>query len=287
MPVFEKTVHSWTEDSLRIFETPSLTTKASFLYIQEIGLFQTFHPYYTQRKDLSSYLIILTTGGQGVLEYRDRTYALKPGDLFLIDCKDLHTYYTPKGKTWNFHWVHFHGLNAPGYYAYYKDRISPVIAVKNTKDFAGKLQRMIDLTVHKPRLYALIVANILSDMLTELILWSNGSTRDIDAPPYIDDMLKDMNKNFQKPLQLNHYGEQLGISPYYLSRMFKRYTGTTFQEYLIKNRLSEAKNMLRYTEKSIGSIAQAVGIDNPSHFINLFKAREGTTPHQYRIQWRK
>jgi len=60
----------------------------------------------------------------------------------------------------------------------------------------------------------------------------------------------------------------------------------TFTEYLITMRLNYAKELLKYTDESINEITFFCGMNNVSHFINLFKEREGMTPLQYRKQWR-
>jgi len=47
-------------------------------------------------------------------------------------------------------------------------------------------------------------------------------------------------------------------------------------------RINEAKHMLRFTNLTIHEIGSAVGIDNTTHFINLFKKNAGITPLQFR-----
>ena len=68
--------------------------------------------------------------------------------------------------------------------------------------------------------------------------------------------------------------------------MFSKYTGFTVKEYIIFARISHAKKLLKYTDKSVREIAEECGVNNVSHFINLFKDREGTTPYRYRNDWK-
>ncbi|MCF7931636.1 MAG: AraC family transcriptional regulator [Acholeplasmataceae bacterium] len=287
MSLIEKTVHSWTPDSVRLIETPTLTTKATMFYVQEIGSFKTTYPYYVRRENLSSYLIVLTLSGSGTLDYRNRQHALTPGDLFYINCHEPHTYKTPKNDHWDFLWCHFQGVGAQGYHDYFGERQSPVIHLETPTRVASDIQEMIENVTIKPPKYQLMNAKIITGILTDLILETDQQTRQIEIPSYITVMLNDINRHFQEPLMLKTYSLDLGVSAYYLSKMFRKHTGVTFQEFLITSRMTEAKTMLRYSDDSVMEIAKRVGINNPSHFINLFKVREGVTPHKYRTQWRK
>ena len=68
---------SWTEESERLFVTPSNELKNFLFYVQETGKFSTFQPYFTEREGLHSFLILLTLSGEGALEYQNRRYCLK------------------------------------------------------------------------------------------------------------------------------------------------------------------------------------------------------------------
>ena len=62
--------------------------------------------------------------------------------------------------------------------------------------------------------------------------------------------------------------------------------GITVNEYLINARISYAKELLKYTDMPVGEIAFESGMNNVTHFINLFKSREEMTPLAYRKAWR-
>lgn len=119
---------SWTEESERLFVTPSNELKNFLFYVQETGKFSTFQPYFTEREGLHSFLILLTLSGEGALEYQNRRYCLKKGDVFFIDCKPRHKYFAQSKENWDFLWVHFYGADARGFFNYLlrsKMRASP------------------------------------------------------------------------------------------------------------------------------------------------------------------
>lgn len=62
--------------------------------------------------------------------------------------------------------------------------------------------------------------------------------------------------------------------------------GIPVNEYLINTRISYAKELLKYTDMSVEEITYETGMNNVTHFINLFKKREAITPLKYRKAWR-
>lgn len=97
--LFEKFSADWTEDSIRHFVTPTKLGRSMPYRIQEVGDFQTFFPYYTERANLRSFQIIYSLDGEGHLDYRGMSFKVKAGEIFIINCMEHHIYYTPRGKT--------------------------------------------------------------------------------------------------------------------------------------------------------------------------------------------
>lgn len=68
----------------------------------------------------------------------------------------------------------------------------------------------------------------------------------------------------------------------YVSRLFKKETGTTFAYYITQKRIEDAKELLTTTKKPLTDIAMEVGFNDTFHFIKTFKKFMGMTPGQYR-----
>ena len=94
-----------------------------------------------------------------------------------------------------------------------------------------------------------------------------------------------VNEHFNRKLTLTEIADQNFISRHALSLAFKDIVGTTFKEYLLLFRITEAKKLLITTDFSVSQIAEAVGYVNVNNFVKIFKDREGTTPLQYRKQF--
>lgn len=95
------------------------------------------------------------------------------------------------------------------------------------------------------------------------------------AYEYIDD-------NFSKEISLGEISEELNISSYYFSKLFKDETGEGFVEYLTRRRIEKAKEMLKEPEKSIKEVCSDCGYSDPNYFSRIFKKSTGMTPTEYK-----
>ncbi|MGO2354740.1 MAG: helix-turn-helix domain-containing protein [Marinomonas foliarum] len=88
--------------------------------------------------------------------------------------------------------------------------------------------------------------------------------------------------NFQNAWSLAELADSVHLSSSQLSVLFKRHTGMTPKQYLLKRRLSEAKLWLTSTNKSLDYIADKVGISDASALVRLFIKHYSITPGRYR-----
>jgi two-component system response regulator YesN len=72
------------------------------------------------------------------------------------------------------------------------------------------------------------------------------------------------------------------MSTSYFSSVFKAHTGKTFIEYLTAERISNAKELLKFTSLKTYEIASRVGYQDPHYFSMLFKKITGDSPTEYR-----
>lgn len=78
--------------------------------------------------------------------------------------------------------------------------------------------------------------------------------------------------------------ERFGVSPSYVSLLFRRYAGKTFQNYLTECRISLAKRLLTESLASVKEISARCGFESDIYFVRRFRELHGMTPGQYRIQ---
>ena len=100
--------------------------------------------------------------------------------------------------------------------------------------------------------------------------------------PTIERLVQHMNINFKLPITLENSAKMLHLSPSYLSRIFFKYTGFGFLEYLKILRIEHGKNLLENTEMNIKQIAFECGFNDSNYFSSVFKSETGVSPLQYR-----
>lgn len=104
---------------------------------------------------------------------------------------------------------------------------------------------------------------------------ANISSAVVSAQRYIND-------HYYERVTLQDIARENYVSAHALSLAFKDIVGTTFKEYLILFRLTEAKKLLITTDLSVEDVATQVGYINVNNFIQMFRREEGITPLQYR-----
>lgn len=89
-------------------------------------------------------------------------------------------------------------------------------------------------------------------------------------------------ENYNQTFTILALASQFRFSERNLKRRFKLATEISPNQYLQQVRLEKAKKLLIATERSVSEIAYAVGYENKSFFIRLFKRHLGVTPKQWR-----
>lgn len=93
-------------------------------------------------------------------------------------------------------------------------------------------------------------------------------------------------KHYGEAIVLSEVAERFGLSSRSLVRRFKLATGLTPVNYLQELRLDAASRLLVQTRRSVEDITQAVGYQDVSSFIRLFKRRTQYSPSSYRARFR-
>ena len=88
--------------------------------------------------------------------------------------------------------------------------------------------------------------------------------------------------NYRQKFSLTEVAAQFYLSPYYLSRLFRRVTGQSIVDYINNRRIEAAQKLLETTELSISAVAEQTGFASAAHFRRVFREVMGTGPLQYR-----
>jgi AraC-like DNA-binding protein len=98
------------------------------------------------------------------------------------------------------------------------------------------------------------------------------------AQAYIED-------HYQHRIGLSAVAAQLNVSPNYLSRLFRRQTGSTLTAYVHHVRLEHARLLLAAGDRSISEIAYLVGYQTYRDFYRNFVKYERASPREAKLRF--
>lgn len=94
-------------------------------------------------------------------------------------------------------------------------------------------------------------------------------------------MKKYIKSHLSDKLSLNDVAALYGISPNYLSSLFKKYNNCGFSEYITECKIAQAKKMMNEENRKIYEIADMLGFESAFYFSKVFKKLEGISPSEY------
>ena len=302
--------------SSRILYTPSPFARSSLLHLQEVGSLTAIRPHTSKREKLQSYLCFMVEDGEGELVYEGKKYELRSGDVVFIDCRKAYSHST--GNThgscdrhsadedsvsdnlWFLRWCHFYGPSMPAIYAKYCERGGLPVIRGADMAHGDDMGRGADVSQ-----YSIIISDIytlasssdyirdmringkLNDLLTLLMESSWHREAHTNAPKKMDiSLVKSfLDEHYKEKLSLESVASHFFIDKHYLARLFKEQYGVTLVTYLQQVRITHAKRMLRFTDKSIEEIGLECGIGELNYFSRVFKKLEGVSPSEFRRVW--
>jgi len=115
----------------------------------------------------------------------------------------------------------------------------------------------------------------------------NGIPEGITDNTYVSYAMKYIGIMYGEQLSLEMVADEIGISTYYLSRLFKQELKLTFVEYLTNVRMKSAFALAKNTKMSVNEIAAKIGYNNTTYFTRVFKKYTGMTMSEFRIDARR
>ena len=299
--------------SSRILYTPSPFARSSLLHLQEVGSLTAIRPHTSKREKLQSYLCFMVEDGEGELVYEGKKYELRSGDVVFIDCRKAYSHSTGmnlNAELWSLRWCHFYGPSMPAIYAKYCERGGlPVIrgadvsvdlacgadmgrrddvsCGADVSQYAAILTDIYTLASSSDYIRDMRINGKLNDLLTLLMesSWHREAHTNAPKKMEISRVKSFLDEHYKEKLSLESVASHFFIDKHYLARLFKEQYGVTLVTYLQQVRITHAKRMLRFTDKSIEEIGLECGIGELNYFSRVFKKLEGVSPSEFRRVW--
>ncbi len=276
--------------SSRIIYTPSTFASSSLLYLQETGTLKAQAYHRSERSELNSYLFYIVLSGSGIVRGTEREYSIQKGTCVLIDCKHGYAQWPNPGDLWTLKWVHFNGVSMPEVYRKYLSRGGRMtFQPKNFLAFESTLDEIYRIAGSDSYTRDMYINEKLAHLLTLLMneSWHPEELEDGNELRHdVAEICSYIHANYQSSLTLETIAQRFFISKNYLSRLFREQCGVTISNYIQQVRVTEAKRLLRFTDKTIEEISVECGFHNKNYFSRVFKKLEDCSGNEYRHQWK-
>lgn len=243
------------------------------------------------------YEVFIFISGSVTYLIEGKSYKLRPGDIILINNRELHKPVIETGMPYervvlwiNPKFIHKHGTDGTNlsmcFEASSKNgfnllRPSPEIH-ENIMTVVSKLGEVCS--------NISFGSNILKNVyLIELIIYLNKAyldTRDevvendVRYNENVNAIIQYINENLSNDLSLDFLANKFHSSKYHLLREFKKNVGYTIHNYIQKKRLLLAKTLLK-GNTPVTDVYLRCGFGDYSNFIRTFKAAYGVSPKKY------
>lgn len=287
MEYWQHSSNNWSDNSIWITLTPSDKAKKHLCFVQEAGYFETIYPYFTRRVGLSSFLLLFTLSGTGHLEYKEKCYTVKEDQAFFINSRQHQKYWASQHEGWTFIWLHVDGGMVDNYHQLYESEDGPVVQFKRPERIQSMMRDILSAHQQKKTVYMeLEISKKIVELITEFVKEKTpGQNGQQEMPTFISDLAQKLEEDYAEKWTLDRMAKFAATNKYQLAKEFKYFTGFSPNEYVINRRINAAKEKLKQTNQTVKEISGDIGIENTSHFINLFKQREGMTPLLFRKTW--
>jgi AraC-like DNA-binding protein len=123
--------------------------------------------------------------------------------------------------------------------------------------------------------------NLLLTVFNTWLKQSTGSKKKI--PAWAQELKDTIQDHIDTSLSLKEISKGLAINPSYLSREFSKYfDDLSFGDYIRKQRIEKAIELMRSPGLSLTEVAYFTGFSDQSHFTRIFKKHTGESPSAYR-----
>ncbi len=276
----------WTRSNITIIQADR-EIMCSGIRVQEIGHNITTYDYHFSNMRNAWILHFVFSGSGSALDIpitAPKGFLLTPDRLQNFD-----VYITPKEPQWEHYWVMLRGDNVEEFLFNAKfPTTAGVFDIKNPTAIKNLFSHMF-LKDYKENVNGDFLLNA---FLFELFHINYNSHLDVHKKidsklQYVESAVAFIKQNYSTDITENDIALEVNLSAKYLYKLFKKYKEVSPIEYLNSYRITRAQALLRETSLSVSDIADAVGYNDPSYFIRVFKKYCAVTPSKFRHQSKK
>lgn len=237
------------------------------------------HPnFHIKRTDSPYFILEYIISGKGYLVVDGKTYALQANDVYLLEPGSSHEYYADKNDPFKKIWVNFRSDVFFNIFNEYDLKQTYVFHDTNILEEMTGIVALEKISVYNDHIYK-AASKYLFDVFMKLAEKTENKAKESALAQQI---LAELDKAIDSTISIDEICNALFISRSKMIREFKKHYKTTPHAYLIDRKIGFAKMLLQNSRHSIRSISNHLGFADEHYFANVFKAKTGMTPTQYR-----
>lgn len=235
---------------------------------------------------VNHYTIHYILDGKGYIIFKGKKTELNKGTLFVTFPNQPIRLRQDPEESWKIGWIVCDGLKV----AEYLERIgitpdNPYAELEDDK----RLQTLFSFTPYDcSKDYAISDAIALSAFYQLLVIIYKQNPHNVESvtkrqsEPHVERAIEYINQNYTNPsLNLEIVADAIGISPKYLSSIFKKTTKVPFSKYLLNKRISAANALIEEGCHVVSEVAYKVGFSSPYYFSNVYKKYNTDSPRTH------
>lgn len=237
-----------------------------------------------RQNDLKTCIFQYTLNGYGEVRVGEKTYAVKPGEAFIVKVPSEHCYYLPEeSPEWEFIFITLEGTKAEECWDYLISQFELVVNVDANAPLIFLLQKIYQFALKEGIEDTFTSSAYAYEFVMGLYRFAKGlDSRQTGIPDDILMAIQFMTTHYHEPLSLESIAEHAGLSKYYFTNKFQKYMKTTPIQFLTKRRIQKAMELLLTTNKTIQEIAMETSYDNANYFSKVFKKTIGISADSFR-----
>jgi AraC-like DNA-binding protein len=225
-----------------------------------------------------------TLSGRGELRYRDKVYAVNPGEAMLLTVPDDHCYYFPAGsESWEFIHITMNGREIMRLFNELRLKTGFLSEFKENSPVVKKAFSLLH-DVEKGRIKSQYAASgVAYEFVMLLLEYSKTVEAGVGGPPDFIQRVHDFClTNIDKSITVEDMAECAGYSRFHFSRLFKEHMGTSPHYFMNELRIRLAVRLLQTEQLSVKEIAARCGFEDISYFCKIFRKFQKISPNQFR-----
>ena len=225
------------------------------------------------------YHVLYIAKGECRCLYGEHEYLLKSGDLVIYLPHEAQRYSFDEGVEVMTMWLHFSGVGVEEIFEELGLE-GGILSAPSPAETEHYFRRMINAQSVVSSRYRISARGYLLNLLASLSKREGEGGAAVYSGAVVK-MLEYININWQKNISVAELAERVNLSESRAAHIFKENVGESIHRYVVRLRISGAKELMGNTDMSVAEIGRMVGFSDPLYFSRVFKAATGTSPAAY------